>query len=41
LQIPLAVLLRFRDFINMVEDMANFSEDAAIVIRSLSLTLNG
>jgi len=40
LQIPLAVLLRFRDFINMLEDMANFSEDAAIVIRSLSLTLN-
>lgn len=33
-------LLRFRDFLNMMEDMANFSEDAAITIRSLSLTLN-
>ncbi|MFX1560522.1 MAG: DUF47 domain-containing protein [Promethearchaeota archaeon] len=40
LEIPLAVLLRFRDFINMLEELANFSEDAAIVIRSLSLTLN-
>jgi len=40
LEIPIAVILRFRDFINMLEDMANFSEDAAIVIRSLSLTLN-
>ncbi|MFW9982222.1 MAG: DUF47 domain-containing protein [Candidatus Thorarchaeota archaeon] len=40
LEIPLAVLLRFRDFINMLEDMANFSEDAALVIRTLSLTLN-
>jgi predicted phosphate transport protein (TIGR00153 family) len=40
LEIPIAVMLRFRDFINMLEDMANFSEDAAIVIRSLSLTLN-
>ncbi len=39
-EIPLAVLLRFRDFINMLEDMANFSEDAALVIRTLSLTLN-
>jgi len=40
LEIPLAVTLRFRDFINMLEDMANFSEDAALVIRTLSLTLN-
>jgi predicted phosphate transport protein (TIGR00153 family) len=40
LEIPLGVLLRFRDFINMLEDMANFSEDAALVIRTLSLTLN-
>jgi uncharacterized protein Yka (UPF0111/DUF47 family) len=40
LELPLAVLLRFRDFINMLEDMANFSEDAALVIRTLSLTLN-
>ncbi|MBN2229599.1 MAG: DUF47 family protein [Candidatus Thorarchaeota archaeon] len=39
-QIPLAVLLRFRDFINMMEDIANFGEDAAITIRALSLTLN-
>ena len=40
LDIPLAVLLRFRDFVNMLEDMANFSEEAALVIRTLSLTLN-
>ncbi|MHA1965040.1 MAG: DUF47 domain-containing protein [Candidatus Thorarchaeota archaeon] len=40
LDIPIAVMLRFRDFINMLEDMANFSEDAALVIRTLSLTLN-
>ncbi|TET11462.1 MAG: DUF47 family protein [Candidatus Thorarchaeota archaeon] len=40
LEMPLAVMLRFRDFINMLEDMANFSEDAALVIRTLSLTLN-
>ncbi|MFW9807166.1 MAG: DUF47 domain-containing protein [Candidatus Thorarchaeota archaeon] len=40
LDIPIGVILRFRDFINMLEDMANFSEDAAIVIRALSLTLN-
>jgi predicted phosphate transport protein (TIGR00153 family) len=40
LDIPMAVTLRFRDFINMLEDMANFSEDAALVIRTLSLTLN-
>jgi predicted phosphate transport protein (TIGR00153 family) len=38
--IPIAVLLRFRDFINMMEDIANFGEDAAITIRTLSLTLN-
>jgi predicted phosphate transport protein (TIGR00153 family) len=41
LDIPIAVMLRFRDFINMLEDIANFSEDAALVIRALSLTLNG
>ena len=40
LDIPMPVILRFRDFINMIEDMANFSEDAALVIRTLSLTLN-
>ncbi len=38
--IEVGTLLRFRDFLNMMEDMANFSEDAAITIRSLSLTLN-
>jgi len=38
--IPIAVLLRFRDFINMMEDIANFGEDAAITIRTLSLILN-
>ena len=40
LDIPIAVMLRFRDFVNLLEDMANFSEDAALVIRTLSLTLN-
>jgi predicted phosphate transport protein (TIGR00153 family) len=40
LDIPIAIMLRFRDFINMLEDIANFSEDAALVIRTLSLTLN-
>ena len=40
LDIPMAVTLRFRDCINMLEDLANFSEDAALVIRTLSLTLN-
>ena len=40
LDLPMAVILRFRDFVNMLEDMANFSEDAALVIRTLSLTLN-
>jgi predicted phosphate transport protein (TIGR00153 family) len=38
--ISVAILLRFRDFINMMEDIANFGEDAAITIRTLSLTLN-
>lgn len=38
--IPVAILLRFRDFINMMEEIANFGEDAAITIRTLSLTLN-
>jgi hypothetical protein len=40
LEMPVAVLLRFRDFIKVLEEMANFSEDAALVIRTLSLTLN-
>ncbi|MHA2020330.1 MAG: DUF47 domain-containing protein [Candidatus Thorarchaeota archaeon] len=40
LKIDLAVLLRFRDFINTMEEIANISEDAAITIRGLSLTLN-
>jgi predicted phosphate transport protein (TIGR00153 family) len=39
-KVPLATLLRFRDFTNMMEDIANFGEDAAITIRTLSLTLN-
>ncbi|MHA1909356.1 MAG: DUF47 domain-containing protein [Candidatus Thorarchaeota archaeon] len=39
-EIELGTLLRFRDFLNVMEDLANFSEDAAITIRSLSLTLN-
>jgi len=39
-EIEIATLLRFRDFLNVMEDIANFSEDAAITIRSLSLTLN-
>jgi uncharacterized protein Yka (UPF0111/DUF47 family) len=38
--IPPATVLRFRDFVNQLEEMANFSEDAAIAIRGLSLTLN-
>ena len=40
LKIPMAVTLRFRDCINMLEDLANFSEDAALIMRTLSLTLN-
>jgi predicted phosphate transport protein (TIGR00153 family) len=39
-ELPLATLLRLRDFLNMMEDVANFSEDAAITIRGISLTLN-
>jgi predicted phosphate transport protein (TIGR00153 family) len=39
-KLDIAILLRFRDFLNMMEDISNFSEDAAITIRSLSLTLN-
>lgn len=39
-EIDIAILLRFRDFLNVMEDIANISEDAAITIRSLSLTLN-
>ncbi|MFW9918742.1 MAG: DUF47 domain-containing protein [Candidatus Thorarchaeota archaeon] len=40
LGIDIGILLRFRDFLNMMEDIANFCEDVAITIRSLSLTLN-
>lgn len=40
LDIEVSVLLRFRDFINTMEEIANISEDAAITIRGLSLTLN-
>lgn len=40
LDIKISTLLRFRDFINMMEEISNFSEDAANVIRGLSLTLN-
>ena len=36
----IAVLLRLRDFLNVVEDIVNICEDAAITIRSLSMTLN-
>lgn len=36
----IGILLRFRDFLNVMEDIANFCEDVAITIRSLSLTLN-
>ncbi|TXT54774.1 MAG: hypothetical protein BAJATHORv1_50025 [Candidatus Thorarchaeota archaeon] len=39
-KIDLAILLRFRDFLNTIEELANLGEDAAITIRSLSLTLN-
>ncbi len=38
--LDIGILLRFRDFMNMMEDIANFGEDVAITIRSLSLTLN-
>ncbi len=38
--IPLAIVLRFRDFVMELEELANLSEDAAITIRGLSLTLN-
>ncbi len=38
--LALETLLRFRDFLMMMEEVANFSEDAAIAIRGLSLTLN-
>lgn len=40
LELDLAVLLRFRDFVSMMEEISNFSEDAANTIRGLSLTLN-
>ena len=38
-ELDLSILLRFRDFLNTLEEIANLSEDAAITIRSLSLTL--
>lgn len=37
--VDIAIVLRFRDFLNTLEEIANLSEDAAITIRSLSLTL--
>ncbi len=37
---PIAIILRMSDFVNVVEEMANFSEDAANTIRGISLTLN-
>ena len=40
LDIPISTILRFRDFINTLEELSNLSEDAAIAIRGLSLTLN-
>ncbi len=39
-EIGLAKILRLRDFVNMMEEIANLSEDAAITIRSLSLNLH-
>ncbi|MBD3404935.1 MAG: DUF47 family protein [Candidatus Lokiarchaeota archaeon] len=39
-KIDISILLRFRDFLNTIEELANLGEDAAITIRSLSLTLN-
>jgi predicted phosphate transport protein (TIGR00153 family) len=39
-EIGLAKILRLRDFVNVMEEIANLSEDAAITIRSLSLTLH-
>ncbi|MGQ4870722.1 MAG: DUF47 domain-containing protein [Candidatus Thorarchaeota archaeon] len=38
--LPLATILRVRDFVNMLEEVSNFAEDAANTIRGLSLTLN-
>ncbi|TFF91793.1 DUF47 family protein [Candidatus Thorarchaeota archaeon] len=38
--VPLATILRTRDFINTMEEISNLSEDAANTIRGLSLTLN-
>ncbi|MEE8182091.1 MAG: DUF47 family protein [Candidatus Thorarchaeota archaeon] len=39
-EIGLAKILRLRDFVNVMEEIANLSEDAAITIRSLSLNLH-
>ncbi len=38
--LPVAIILRVRDFVNQVEEVSNFAEDAANTIRGLSLTLN-
>ncbi len=37
---PIPIILRMSDFVNVLEEIANFSEDAANTIRGLSLTLN-
>ncbi len=39
-EIGLAKILRLRDFVNVMEEIANLSEDAAITIRSLSLNMH-
>jgi len=38
--LEIAILLRFRDFLNTMEEISNLMEDAAITIKSLSMTLN-
>lgn len=38
--IPLATMLRMRDFVNTLEEVSNFCEDIANTIRGISLTLN-
>ncbi len=38
--LPIAIILRVRDFVNMLEEVSNFAEDAANTIRGISLTLN-
>ncbi|NWF96663.1 MAG: DUF47 family protein [Candidatus Thorarchaeota archaeon] len=39
-KVPLEQILHMRDFVNVLEEIANFSEDAANTIRGISLTLN-